>query len=86
MANSGIPDWLTVIDDDLRQVTNNLHRPMPLLSGAAYHRLKKALGDLSKLTPYGVTYRYPAEDEWEVPTAATLEGWKSEIEAIRSTL
>jgi HEPN domain-containing protein len=114
MANSGIPDWLTVVDDDLRQVTNNLHGPMPSLSGAAYHcqqaaeklvkavlvgagisfpkthdiaalvgllpdghRLKKALGTLDKLTPYGVAYRYPAEDEWEVPTAATLEAGRA---------
>ena len=123
MATSGLPDWLAIVDDDLRQVTNNLHGPMPSRSGAADHcqqaaeklvkavlvgagiafpkthdiaalvglvpdghRLKKALGGLGKLTPYGVAYRYPAEDEWEVPTAATLEGWKSEIEAIRSTL
>ena len=50
------------------------------------HRLKKALEALGKLTPYGVAYRYPAEDEWEVPTAKMLEDWKIEIEAIRSTL
>ena len=50
------------------------------------HRLKKALRGLEKLTPYGVAYRYPAEDEWEVPTAAAIEGWKAEIETIRSTL
>lgn len=37
MASSGPPDWLAVVDDDLRQVTNNLHGPMPSLGGAAYH-------------------------------------------------
>lgn len=122
MAISRISDRLAVVDDAPRQVTNNLHGPMPSLRGAAHHcqqaaeklveavlagagiafpkthdiaalvglvpddhRLKKALGELGKLTPYGVAYRYPAEDEWEVPTAATLEEWKAEIEAIRST-
>lgn len=34
----------------------------------------------------GAAYRYPTEDEWEVPTTTTLEGWKSEMEAIRSAL
>ena len=127
MANSGVSNessgWLNVADDDLRQVTNNLHGPMPSLSGAAYHRqqaaeklvkavlvqaglsfpkthdiaalvgllpnghrLKTALKVLEKLTPYGVAYRYPAEDEWEVPPAATIENWKSEIQTIRATL
>lgn len=123
MADSGFPDWLAVVVDDLRQVTNNLHGPMPSLRGAAYHRQqaaekpvkavlaaasitfpkthgiaalvgllpdghrpKKALAGLGKLTPCSVAYRHPAEDEWEVPTVATLEGWKSDIEAIRSTL
>lgn len=37
MANSEPSGWLTVVDDDLRQVTNNLHGPLPSLRGAAYH-------------------------------------------------
>jgi len=123
MATEEVLGWLSVVDDDLKQVVNNLYGPMPSLSGAAYHcqqaaeklvkailvgadiafpkthdiaalvgllsdshPLKKALKGLEKLTPYGVAYRYPAEDEWEVPTATTLEGWKAEIEAIRVTL
>ncbi len=123
MATEEVLGWLNVVDDDLKQVVNNLHGPMPSLSGAAYHcqqaaenlvkailvkadiafpkthdiaalvgllpdghRLKKALRGLEKLTPYGVAYRYPAEDEWEVPTATAIEGWKAEIETIKSTL
>jgi hypothetical protein len=50
------------------------------------HRLKKALRGLEVLTPYGVAYRYPSEDKWEIPTAAAIEGWKAKIENIRSTL
>lgn len=123
MATEEALGWLNVVDDDLKQVVNNLHGPMPSLSGAAYHcqqaaeklvkailveanvafpkthdiaalvgllldshPLKKSLKGLEKLTPYGVAYRYPAEDEWEVPTAEAIEGWKAEIETIRATL
>ncbi len=49
------------------------------------HRLKKALNSLTKLTPYGVAYRYPAEDEWDVPSTETIEAWRSEIEALRQS-
>src|SRR5689334_2046893 len=103
MAADGSTGWLAVVDDDLRQVVNNLRGPMPSLSGAAYHcqqaaeklvkavlvraglsfpkthdiaalvglppddhRLKRKLESFSELTPYGVAYRYPAEDEWEL--------------------
>lgn len=123
MATEEVLGWLNVVDDGLKQVVNNLHGPMPSLSGAAYHcqqaaeklakavlvqdgigfpkthdiaalvgllpddhRLKKALGSLEKLTPYGIAYRYPAEDEWEIPTAAAIEGWKVEIAGIRASL
>jgi hypothetical protein len=123
MANDLVAGWLVVVDDDLRQVVNNLKGPMPSLSGAAYHcqqaaeklikailveanlgfpkthdisalvgllltghRLKEKLQSLAKLTPYGVAYRYPSEDDWDVPTAAAIEGWRHEIEAIRSTI
>jgi len=91
MAIEEVAGWLVVVDDDLKQVVNNLHGPMPSPSGAAYHcqqaaeklvkallvqaglafpkthdiaalvgllpdshRLKKALSNLTKLTPYGV--------------------------------
>jgi hypothetical protein len=37
MAAEAVAGWLAVVDDDLRQVVNNLHGPMPSLSGAAYH-------------------------------------------------
>lgn len=50
------------------------------------HRLKKTLGSLEKLTPYGTAYRYPTEDEWEIPTAVTIEGWRMEIAGIRASL
>ncbi len=120
MAIEEVAGWLVVVDDDLKQVVNNLHGPMPSLSGAAYHcqqaaeilvkallvqaglafpkthdiaalvgllpdshRLKKSLSNLAKLTPYGVAYRYPAEDEWDVPNAETIEAWKNEIEDLR---
>jgi HEPN domain-containing protein len=122
MAIEEVAGWLVVVDDDLKQVVNNLHGPMPSLSGAAYHcqqaaeklvkallvqaglafpkthdiaalvgllsdshRLKKALNSLTKLTPYGVAYRYPAEDEWDVPSTETIEAWRSEIEALRQS-
>jgi HEPN domain-containing protein len=123
MASDVVAGWLAVVDDDLRQVVNNLDGPMPSLSGAAYHcqqaaekltkallveakivfpkthdiaaligllpaehRLKERLKSLEKLTPYGVAYRYPSEDDWEVPSAASIEAWKREIEAIRSMM
>ena len=121
MASEVAAGWLAVVDDDLRQVVNNLRGPMPSLSGAAYHcqqaaeklvkavlveaniafpkthdiaalvgllpsghRLKDRQKSFEKLTPYGVAYRYPSEDEWEVPTAASIEDWKREIDAARS--
>jgi HEPN domain-containing protein len=120
MATEIVAGWLAVVDDDLRQVVNNLNGPMPSLAGAAYHcqqaaeklvkailaeanivfpkthdiaalvglvptghRLKDKLKSLEKLTPYGVAYRYPSEDEWDMPNAASIEVWRHEIEAIR---
>jgi hypothetical protein len=46
--------------------------------------LKAKLKNFEKLTPYGVAYRYPAEDEWEIPSAETIEMWRREIEPARS--
>jgi hypothetical protein len=123
MAAEAVAGWLAVVDDDLRQVVNNLHGPMPSLSGAAYHcqqaaeklvkavlveaniafpkthdiaalvgllpsghRFKSKLRSLEELTPYGVAYRYPAEDDWDVPSSPTIEAWKREIDDIRSML
>lgn len=37
MASEAAAAWLIVVDDDLRQVVNNLHGPLPSLAGAAYH-------------------------------------------------
>ena len=37
MVTEATTGWLAVVDDDLRQVINNLRGPMPSLSGAAYH-------------------------------------------------
>ena len=123
MAIEEVAGWLVVVDDDLKQVVNNLHGPMPSLSGAAYHcqqaaekrvkallvqaglafpkthdiaalvgllpdshRLKKPLSTLTKLTPYGVAYRYPAEEIRELPSAATIEAWKVAIEELRQSV
>jgi len=120
MASEAAAAWLAVVDDDLRQVVNNLHGPLPSLAGAAYHcqqaaeklvkavlvntrtlfpkthdigalvglvpeshPLKGKLASLAKLTPYGVAYRYPAEDSWELPSAAAIETWKDTIGEIR---
>jgi hypothetical protein len=52
----------------------------------AEHRLKDKLGNFDKLTPFGVACRNPAEDEWEVPSAETIETWRKEIETVRSML
>ena len=123
MAADVVSGWLAVVDDDLRQVVNNLRGPLPSLSGAAYHcqqaaeklvkaalaaasiefpkthdiaalvgllpanhRLKDRLMRLQALTPYGVAYRYPSEDDWDVPSAASIEEWQREIEAIRAAM
>ena len=123
MAADAVAGWLAVVDDDLRQVVNNLEGPMPSLSGAAYHcqqaaeklvkallaqsaivfpkshdiaalvallpadhRLKQRVRALEKLTPYGVAYRYPSGDGWEIPSASMIETWLSEIKAIRSMI
>jgi HEPN domain-containing protein len=37
MAANEVAAWLAVVEDDMRQVTNNLYGPAPSLSGAAYH-------------------------------------------------
>lgn len=37
MASESAAAWLIVVGDDLRQVVNNLHGPLPSLAGAAYH-------------------------------------------------
>jgi len=123
MADDAASGWLAVVDDDIRQVVNNLHGPRPSLSGAAYHcqqaaeklvksvlsksaipfpkshdiaalvellpsdhRLKGHLKGLEKLTPYGVAYRYPSDEKWEIPSAAAIETWLDEINAIRSMI
>jgi hypothetical protein len=123
MVADAIAGWLAVVDDDLRQVVNNIEGPMPSLSGAAYHcqqaaeklvkavltqaaipfpkihdiaalvallpaghRLKQRLGELQELTPFGVAYRYPSDDGWEIPSASTIETWLNEIKAIRSMM
>jgi HEPN domain-containing protein len=109
------------VDEDLRQVVNNLQGPLPSAAGAAYHcqqaaeklveaalvqaglafpkthdiaalvgllpanhRLKEKFRSFEKLTPFGVAYRYPAEDEWAVPSAEAIETWRREIETVRS--
>ena len=123
MATDTVAGWLAVVDDDLHQVVDNIERPMPSLSGAAYHcqqaaeklvkavladsvivfpkthdiaalvallpadhHLKQRLEALEKLTPYGVAYRYPSEDGWEIPSASIIETWLSEIKAVRSMM
>ena len=50
------------------------------------HPLKAKLATLAKLTPYGVAYRYPAEDTWELPSAVTIETGKRTIEDIRRSV
>src|SRR5882757_2217773 len=104
MAADATASWLKIVDEDLRQVVNNLRGPLPSPAGAAYHcqqaaeklvkaalvkaglafpkthdiaalvgllpaqhRLKDKFRNFEKLTPFGVAYRYPAEDEWENP-------------------
>src|SRR5262245_34967218 len=123
MVADAVAGWLAVVDDDLRQVVNNIEGPMPSLSGAAYHcqqaaeklvkavlteaatafprihdiaalvallpaghRLKQRARELQELTPFGVAYRYPSDDRWEIPSASTIETWLNEIKAIRSMM
>jgi HEPN domain-containing protein len=47
------------------------------------HVLKVRLEKLASLTPYGIAYRYPSEDDWELPAAESIETWRLEIESIR---
>ena len=121
MAADATASWLKIVDEDLRQVVNNLRGPLPSPAGAAYHcqqaaeklvkdalvkaglafpkthdiaalvgllpaqhRLKDKFRNCEKLTPFGVAYRYPAEDEWEIPSAEAIETWRKEIETVRS--
>ncbi|MEA2813602.1 MAG: hypothetical protein QOE02_4623 [Rhodospirillaceae bacterium] len=121
MAADATASWLKIVDEDLRQVVNNLRGPLPSPAGAAYHcqqaaeklvkaalvkaglafpkthdiaalvgllpaqhRLKDKFRNFEKLTPFGVAYRYPAEDEWEIPSAEAIETWRKEIETVRS--
>jgi len=46
--------------------------------------LRLEFRNFEKLTPFGVAYRYPAEDEWEIPSAEAIETWRKEIETVRS--
>ena len=98
MAADAAASWLKIVDEDLRQVVNNLQGPLPSPAGAAYHcqqaaeKLVKAalvkaglaFPSFEKLTPFGVAYRYPAKDEWEIPSAEAIETWRKEIETVRS--
>jgi len=56
------------------------------LSSACCRRniAKDKFRSFEKLTPFGVAYRYPAEDEWEIPSAEAIETWRKEIEIVRS--
>jgi HEPN domain-containing protein len=37
MAADAAASWLKIVDEDLRQVVNNLRGPLPSPAGAAYH-------------------------------------------------
>jgi len=37
MAADAAASWLKIVDEDLRQVVNNLQGPLPSPAGAAYH-------------------------------------------------
>jgi HEPN domain-containing protein len=117
MSGEAAREWLSVIEDDLKQVINNLDGPRPSPTGAAYHcqqaaeKLVKAIlvshdvdfprthdiaaliglipsqhplkSDLMRfrqLTPYAIAYRYPVEDEWEMPSVEELRAWLNAIE------
>ena len=117
MSGDAAREWLSVIEDDLKQVINNLDGPMPSPTGAAYHcqqaaeklvkavlvsleldfprthdiaalvglipsghPLKNDVMRFRQLTPYAIAYRYPVEDEWEMPDAEALRAWLSAIE------
>jgi hypothetical protein len=45
----------------------------------ATNPLRGTLQRLEKLTPYAVAYRYPAEDDWELPTRTEIGDWQAKI-------
>jgi len=57
-----VPGWLAVVDDDLRQVANNLGGPMPSLSGAAYH-CQQAAEKLTKALLVEAEIVFPKTDD-----------------------
>jgi len=58
MGNDGAKEWLAVVDDDIRQVVNNLHGPMPSVTGAAYH-CQRAAEKLVKACLVAVDIDFP---------------------------
>lgn len=58
MASEAAAAWLVVVDDDLRQVVNNLHGPLPSLAGAAYH-CQQAAEKLVKAAPVETRTVFP---------------------------
>ena len=62
MATDIVAGWLAVVDDDLRQVVNNLGGPMPSLSGAAYH-CQQAAEKLTKALLVEAEIVFPKTDD-----------------------
>ncbi|MBI4967304.1 MAG: HEPN domain-containing protein [Rhodospirillales bacterium] len=46
------------------------------------HPLKAECLELARLTPYAVAYRYPAEDEWDIPLADDIELWHGHLQGL----
>jgi hypothetical protein len=53
---------------------------------SASHPLKMECQDLAQLTLYAVAYRYPAEDEWDVPMTDEIDRWRLRLEDLLERL
>ena len=74
MAADAAASWLKIVDEDLRQVVNNLQGPLPSPAGAAYHCQQAA----EKLVKAALV------KAWKIPSAEAIETWRKGIETVRS--
>lgn len=80
MADEAVERWLKLVEDDLRQVVNNLKGPMPSLGGAAYH-CQQAGEKLVKAVRVGVGRDFPRTHD-----IAALVGLVPSGHAVRASL
>src|SRR5882757_2011988 len=73
MAADATASWLKIVDEDLRQVVNNLRGPLPSPAGAAYH-CQQAAEKLVKAALVKVGLAFPKTHDRAALVIAALVG------------